>query len=783
MPNSIKYSTTGDTLSLKKGNFFIGVGDVGKGPSNLTGHYQGITPPPSGYTIYVNTTGSQTSIFCANSDAELIRFTNGFSGQNFITATQCLNWYATQTNYVCVNEDYESIITDGLVLNIDAGFTPSYPRSGTTWYDTSLQTNNGTLVSQSQFVNGVTPYFQYSGNNQNVETTVATVELTTGLTQGNTVEQFIWGDGSQVNGNMPFSFYNVAWDIWWLGNTFAFNNGSSLLYGFTGANDLLLNKWCHVVAYFPNNWPSSSGSTKMYINGVERSLSFLAGTFQSRTISQSQTVGIGGGYTDGSDTFNWNGRIALTRIYNRQLSSSEVLNNYQSTFPRFLGKNIVMNGLVQYLDAGYVNSYPTTGTSWTNISGVSGGTGTLTNGPTYSGDGGGSIVFDGTNDYVDCGNILNNPTELTVNFWVKNPNNNVIITKGYRLWEIRFVGDEFGGYVGISTGVLWYSIHESSVIPHGADLTQWNNFTYVYNYSTGNIKFYTNAVQKASINVSNMSSSYSPTYNLTMGRRVESSDAYLSGSLSNVQIYNGTLSPQEIFQNYQAQLPTIVGENFITNGLVLYLDAKYKTSYPGTGTTWNNVSGVSGGTGALTNGPTYDSANGGSIVFDGVDDYVNNGNIPLSSNTFTIEIVFNWDGFNTSTINFLTAGFDEQLEIHTGGASGVNGLRFIPYDFQGSGLQGSIDATNIISSGINHITFTAGYSSPSMAYKNGIFFKSSDTASNVPLSINQTFNIGRRQSNQYFLDGKVYLVKIYNRVLNPSEVLQNFNATKSRFGL
>jgi hypothetical protein len=253
MPNAIKYSTTGDTLSLKKGNIYFGVGDVGKGPSSATTYYNGVTPPADGYTIY-SYNASQTSklsFHTAVNDSALITYTNGVSGQNFSTATQCLNWYATQSNYVCVNRDYEGIVTNGLVLNLDAGFIPSYPKSGTTWYDTSLQTNNGTLVSQSQFVDGSTPYFQYSGNNQNVEVTVATVELNTNSSEGNTVEQFIWSDGSQGNGNMPFSFYNVAWDTWYLGNTFAINNGSSLLYGFNGATELLLNKWCHVVTYFP----------------------------------------------------------------------------------------------------------------------------------------------------------------------------------------------------------------------------------------------------------------------------------------------------------------------------------------------------------------------------------------------------------------------------------------------------------------------------------------------------------------------------------------------------
>ena len=53
MPNSIKYSTSAQTLALKKGNYWIGTGDVGKGPTSTTDYYNGISPS-GGYTIYLN---------------------------------------------------------------------------------------------------------------------------------------------------------------------------------------------------------------------------------------------------------------------------------------------------------------------------------------------------------------------------------------------------------------------------------------------------------------------------------------------------------------------------------------------------------------------------------------------------------------------------------------------------------------------------------------------------------------------------------------------------------
>ena len=80
---------------------------------------------------------------------------------------------------------------------------------------------------------------------------------------------------------------------------------------------------------------------------------------------------------------------------------------------------IVTDGLVLCLDAGNNKSYPSSGTAWNDLSGNN-NNGTLTNGPTFTGSFGGSIVFDGTNDYVDLGNIsqLKPTTQITVSAWV-----------------------------------------------------------------------------------------------------------------------------------------------------------------------------------------------------------------------------------------------------------------------------------------------------------------------------------------------------------------------------
>jgi energy-coupling factor transporter ATP-binding protein EcfA2 len=115
MPNAFKYSLTNQTLALKKGNFYIGTGDVGKGPTSSTGYYNGVTPPAGGYTIYLNKESNGPSIYSVSTESQLISITNTIGGQSFTTLGQSLNWFVGQTDKLVLNKDYPAIITDGLV--------------------------------------------------------------------------------------------------------------------------------------------------------------------------------------------------------------------------------------------------------------------------------------------------------------------------------------------------------------------------------------------------------------------------------------------------------------------------------------------------------------------------------------------------------------------------------------------------------------------------------------------------------------------------------------------
>lgn len=311
MPNAIKYSTTGDTLSIKKGNIFFGVGDVGKGPSSATTYYNGVTPSAGGYTIY-SYNASQTSklsFHTANSDAALITYTNGVSGQNFSTATQCLNWYATQTNYVCVNRDYEGIVTSGLTFVIDAGFSPSYTTSGTTWYDLSYNNSDRTLTNGPTYSSSDGGCIVFDGVDD--YTTIPIPSPTTGSIcfwyyyNANTTQKLIMGNSD----NMLYCGGGAGVGHW-------FNWSGDYSFVFFWSN---ISQWLYMCATY-----ESTTNNKFYINGT------LAYSSTSYSLTKGSTYNVAGNYYNPQ-----NCKFGNIYTYNRSLSPTEVLQNYNAQKSRF----------------------------------------------------------------------------------------------------------------------------------------------------------------------------------------------------------------------------------------------------------------------------------------------------------------------------------------------------------------------------------------------------------------------------------------------------------------
>jgi len=221
------------------------------------------------------------------------------------------------------------------------------------------------------------------------------------------------------------------------------------------------------------------------------------------------------------------------------------------------------------------------------------------------------------------------------------------------------------------------------------------------------------------------------------------------------------------------------GPSIVTNGLILNLDAANPKSYVSGSTTWNDVS-RSGLSGTLVNGPTFNTGSGGSIVFDGTDDYVNCGNSTL---------------FNLNQHSICFWFYPKQTAIkeiiYKAGTSISNPGPYEVFQFNNNIAYRLSNNANPSSTQVGTVPLTLNRWHYISATYDNITMK---TYINNTLDINTAFttillnttgalNIGAYIDAQYPMLANLALVQVYNRALSAQEVLQNYNATKGRFGL
>jgi len=332
MPNPIKYTTGSETDALKKGNFYIGTGSVGKGPSDTTGYYQGPNVPSGGYVIYMNRDEApgDLSYHVAANDAELIAFTNNLSGQSYTGVQQCFDYYYGENNKVLVNQDYPAdypyIVMDGLVLNLDAGITQSYSGSGTVWVDinglgprNNADLINGPTFSGDSFIfDGADDYALVSYNITGLSSfTVEAWVKTNGLS--NSFDRIV---SCRTTDNTRRMTLNGVQEL----NKFNFtvettNNGNVSIQ----STSSVTTDWTHVVGVY------NGSQSKIFINGTLENSTNVTGD----VIGSNQNI-----FSIGKDVYRsryfWNGNISSINFYEGvSLSDSEVLQNYNAQKGRF----------------------------------------------------------------------------------------------------------------------------------------------------------------------------------------------------------------------------------------------------------------------------------------------------------------------------------------------------------------------------------------------------------------------------------------------------------------
>ena len=221
----------------------------------------------------------------------------------------------------------------------------------------------------------------------------------------------------------------------------------------------------------------------------------------------------------------------------------------------------------------------------------------------------------------------------------------------------------------------------------------------------------------------------------------------------------------------------------VTDGLIFCLDAADKKSYSGSGTTWYDRSG-NGNHGTLTNGPTFDSGNGGSIDFDGSDDYVGYDVDDLFSDTQNFSIEYFIKINNTS--NTLLYGHNVNgNRIYSG-----TYLGYWDIGYGGTTWAGSTDGKQAVTLGWHHIAITVS-SGVCKIYVDGVANGRTITDTSVTYVSGQLYMIGAFNyavgSVGSFHGGYSQInncanFKVYNRALIDAEIHQNFNAIRGRFG-
>lgn len=234
-------------------------------------------------------------------------------------------------------------------------------------------------------------------------------------------------------------------------------------------------------------------------------------------------------------------------------------------------------------------------------------------------------------------------------------------------------------------------------------------------------------------------------------------------------------------------MSVFAGPDIVYENLILNLDAGNAKSFTGSGTTWYNV--VGGNNAFLSNSPTYESNNNGVLVFDGVNQYASV-DIANTFTTYSQQITFEtWVYIPTDAT--WTNGYYGGI-ITRGNYDGSHGLWRTNSNNQISAYFRQRDVYDVQQS-VTIIERDTWYQlvgiwtgAGSQLYVNGVLVDSDDrtmldTESDVPFEIGRNTAAGGAAGN--YFNGKIASIKLYDSALSPSEVQQNFNALRGRFGL
>ena len=198
------------------------------------------------------------------------------------------------------------IVTDGLALCLDAGNNKSYPGTDTNWYDLANSNNNGILYNSPSFVNN---YFSLDGTNDHI--------IIPSILDPSSVEIWFYLNNKNHAGTDIYNSNNWQWGIFNFSTQTYWQPGSVNTTSTAINNSIGINKWTNATIV------RKSSSSLLYVNGV------LISTFGSKVTPT------GNIYIGKAGSNYWSGRISMLKLYNKELYSNEILQNYDALKARF----------------------------------------------------------------------------------------------------------------------------------------------------------------------------------------------------------------------------------------------------------------------------------------------------------------------------------------------------------------------------------------------------------------------------------------------------------------
>jgi len=409
-----------------------------------------------------------------------------------------------------------------------------------------------------------------------------------------------------------------------------------------------------------------------------------------------------------------------------------------------------------------------------------------------------AFTFDGVNDYVALpDNSLNFTGNFSVSAWIyvsnvsgekyiiSNSNGNIFDVNTGWCFGVFDNKVSFWVYPGTSSFTGWLTNTTLS-------LNTWHHVSVTKKPSQSPLLYINGVLSSTSLYNNTMSNSLNPVYSTATYPNTKASIgvyrynngssayAYWNGKIDGLSVWQKELTQTEVTELYNSgNGKQITTTPIVTNGLVLNLDASRTSSYPNTGTTLYDISG-SGNNGTLVNGPVFGTASGGQITFDGVNDYIDLGTkttLAPGTTDFTISFWINPNNWGTLSSTSYSPIFvtlvNGGLWIGKNGANFVLRTAYIADDIQYSVLP-TVNQWTLVT--VNRVGNTA------KIYYNGSVVASATAVTRNYVSGNSYLGVDI-PSNGNFSNIKLSTFYYYNRGLSDSEITQNFNATKSRFGL